>query len=142
MKTFLLALFAVLLGLLLGGAVNMGLILLSSHVIPPPEGVDNTTMEGLAAGMALFEPKHFLFPFLAHALGTVVGALVAGLLSPGRSPMPSAVVGVLFLAGGITNVLMLPSPLWFTVLDLGLAYLPAAWLGWVLARRLRPRKRI
>ncbi len=38
-------------------------------------------------------------------------------------------VGVLFLIGGISNVMLLPSPLWFSVTDIALAYLPMAWLG-------------
>ena len=55
--------FAVLAGLVLGGLVNSALIMISGKIIPLPEGVDNQTAEGLAAGMQLFEPKHFIFPF-------------------------------------------------------------------------------
>jgi len=32
-------------------------------------------------------------------------------------------VGALFLLGGIAMVMMTPSPTWFTITDLGLAYL-------------------
>ena len=60
-------------GLIVGGIVNMALINFGPMVIPPPAGADITTMEGLQAAMPLFEPKHFVFPFLAHALGTLVG---------------------------------------------------------------------
>lgn len=130
---------AVVAGLLVGSLVNMGLITLSGHVIPPPAGADVTTMEGLKASMHLFEPRHFLFPFLAHALGTLVGAYVATLLTPGRTRGPAWVVGVCFLAGGVANVLMLPSPVWFAVVDLVAAYLPMAWLGHRLAA---PRARV
>ena len=65
---------AVIAGLVVGSLVNMALVMLSGHVIPPPAGVDTATTEGLKAAMPLFEPKHFLFPFLAHAVGTLVGA--------------------------------------------------------------------
>jgi hypothetical protein len=58
-------------GLFLGSFLN-GLIIQYSHwVIPPPPGVDLTTEAGLQAAMHLMEPKHFLMPFLAHALGTL-----------------------------------------------------------------------
>ena len=80
MARFFRALLSVVLGLLVGSTVNMGLIMLSGKVIPPPADADVTTMEGLRASLHLFEAKHFVFPFLAHALGTVVGALVASLL--------------------------------------------------------------
>ena len=129
---------AVVVGFIVGSAVNMALVRLSGSVIPPPGAADVTTMEGLKASLHLFEPKHFIFPFLAHALGTLVGAAVATLLTPGRSSGPAWAVGVLFLLGGIASVFMLPAPLWFTVVDLGLAYLPAAWLGHRLAARVSP----
>lgn len=135
MPKLLRAVLAVVLGFVAGSAVNMGLIMLSTEAIPPPPGADVKTMEGLRASLHLFEPKHFVFPFLAHAVGTFVGAFVAALLAPGKSATPSYVVGGLFLLGGIANVLMLPAPAWFSAADLLLAYLPAAWLGYTLAAR-------
>jgi hypothetical protein len=122
-------LLAVLLGFVVGSLVNGGLILLSGKVIPPPAGADVATTEGLKASLHLFQAKHFIFPFLAHALGTLSGAFVAGLLAPRRSALPAYTVGGLFLLGGVASVLMLPAPAWFSTLDLVLAYLPAAWLG-------------
>ena len=68
---------AVIAGLIVGSIVNMGIIAISGSIIPPPEGADVTTMEGLKATMHLFEPRHFIFPFLAHALGTLAGAIIA-----------------------------------------------------------------
>jgi hypothetical protein len=137
MAKFLRMLLAVLLGFVVGSAVNMGLIMLGGKVIAPPPGAEVTSMEGLKASLHLFEPRHFVFPFLAHALGTLAGAFVAGLLAPGRSAVPAYVVGGLFLLGGIANVTMLPSPAWFSAVDLLFAYLPTAWLGQALAARAR-----
>jgi hypothetical protein len=133
MAKFVRVLLAVLAGLVVGSAVNMGFIMLSGKVIPPPPGADVTTMEGLKASMHLFEARHFVVPFLAHALGTLAGAFVAAKLAPGKPTGPAYVVGGLFLLGGIANVVMLPAPAWFSAVDLLLAYLPAAWLGQALA---------
>jgi hypothetical protein len=116
-------------GAVLGSIVNMGLIMLSGSVIPPPAGADLTTPEGLKASMSLMEPKHFVFPFLAHALGTFVGAYIAARIAGSRKMTMAMIVGVLFLIGGIANVMMLPSPLWFTLLDLIIAYLPMAYFA-------------
>ena len=124
-----LAIFA---GVIIGMIVNMGLIMISSSIIPPPEGIDNTTMEGLKAGMHLFEPKHFIMPFLAHALGTFSGAYIAAKLAASHKMKFAIAIGVFFLLGGIANIFLLPSPTWFTVLDLGLAYIPMG----LLARKL------
>lgn len=124
---------AIVAGLLVGSVVNMGLIMISGSVIPPPKGADVTTTEGLKASMHLFEPRHFIFPFLAHALGTLVGAWIAAMIAGKRKMRAAMIVGIFFLAGGIANVLMLPSPLWYTLTDLILAYLPMAYIGRKLA---------
>ncbi|MGB0896439.1 MAG: hypothetical protein ACPGU9_01635 [Flavobacteriaceae bacterium] len=126
---------AVIVGIGIGMAVNMGIIMLSSSIIPPPEGIDNTTMEGLKAGMHLFEPKHFIMPFLAHALGTFAGAFVAAKLAASHHMKFAIGIGVFFLLGGLANIFMLPSPTWFTVLDLGGAYIPMGLLAGKLASK-------
>ncbi len=135
MRAFLKGLLAVVVGLVVGSAVNMGLVLLGARVVPAPAGVDTTTSEGLAAAMPLLGPAHFVFPFLAHALGTFAGALLATWIAGRVSRVPAAVIGVLFLAGGIASCFMLPAPRWFEVLDVVVAYLPFAWLGYRLGRR-------
>ncbi|MBL7812834.1 MAG: hypothetical protein JNL57_11470 [Bacteroidetes bacterium] len=116
-------------GLVLGSVVNMAIISVSGSIIPPPQGADVTTLEGLKASIHLFKPINFLMPFLAHALGTLTGAGIAAKLATGRRAIPAYVVGAFFLAGGIANAFMLPAPAWFLFVDLGLAYIPAAWLG-------------
>jgi hypothetical protein len=102
-------------------------------VIALPEGADVSTMEGLKESMSLFEPKHFIFPFLAHAIGTLVGAYLAGLIAATHKMKFALGIGVAFLIGGIINVINLPAPAWFSALDLILAYIPMGWLGGKLA---------
>ncbi len=126
---------AVVAGAVIGSIINMGIITISGSVIPPPEGADVTTMEGLKASLHLFQPRHFIMPFLAHALGTLAGAFIASKFAASYYLRAALIVGVLFLAGGITNVTMLPAPMWFNVLDLVAAYLPMAYLGNKLAGR-------
>jgi len=126
---------AVIAGALLGSVVNMGIIMISGSLIPLPAGADNTTMEGLKESMHLFQPKHFLFPFLAHAMGTFAGALVAAFIAASHKIKFALIVGLLFLAGGISNVVLLPSPLWFTLVDLIGAYIPVAFLSGKLVEK-------
>lgn len=125
---------ALLAGLLLGSAVNMGLLLLGGWLIPPPSGADATTMEGLRASLPLFRPVHFLFPFLAHALGTLAGACAAAWAAGSGRAGIAYLVGGCFFVGGVINCALLPAPFWFMAVDLLLAYFPMAWL----ARRLGP----
>lgn len=126
---------ATVVGFIIGSVINMTLIAVSGKIIPLPEGLNNKTAESLAAGMHLMEPKHFVFPFLAHALGTLVGAFVATKLSNPKSIIVPMVIGFLFLAGGVSMVFMMPSPMWFNALDLILAYIPMAYLGYILGRK-------
>lgn len=116
-------------GMAVGSIVNMGLVMLSPLVIPPPPGVDVTDMDSLAESMHLFESRHFVFPFLAHAAGTLAGAFAAVMIAGGHRLKISMLIGSLFLLGGIANVMMLPAPGWYIVVDLIGAYLPMAWIG-------------
>jgi len=126
---------AVVAGILIGSAVNMGIIMISGSIIPPPDGANITTAEGLKAAMHLFLPKHFLIPWLAHALGTFVGAFLAALIVANHKMIFAMVIGGVFFVGGIANLLMLPSPMWFTIVDLSGAYIPMAYLAAKLAEK-------
>ncbi|MBK9273744.1 MAG: hypothetical protein IPM49_04285 [Flavobacteriales bacterium] len=125
---------AVLAGLVVGGIVNMGLIMVGGAIMPPPPGVDVNDIASINAHIGEYSVAQMLVPLLAHALGALVGAFVAARLGASRHLMLALIVGAINLVGGIMAVRMIPnSPMWFNVLDLGLAYLPMAWLGWKLA---------
>jgi hypothetical protein len=128
---------AILAGIVVGGAVNMALVTLSPTLIPPPPGVDVTNAESLAKAMHLFEPRHFLMPFLAHAIGTLAGALVAYLIATVHKTRFSYAIGVIYLCGGIAASFMIPAPMWFITLDLLAAYIPMAWLSNQIGIRLQ-----
>jgi len=128
--------FAVIFGFVAGSVVNMALVMIGPRIIPAPAGVDMSKAESIAAAAHLFEPKHLVFPFLAHALGTFAGALVAFLIAASRRTVFAFVVGVLFLAGGIAASFLIPAPAWFIALDLLAAYLPMAWLATRVGRRV------
>lgn len=139
MKPFIRNSIAALAGIVAGGAVNMGIIMISGSIIPAPTGADVTTMEGLQESMHLFQPKHFLMPFLAHALGTLVGALLTAYFVVSEPKKWAIFIGCFFLLGGVSNVVMLPSPLWFNVVDLVGAYIPMAYLGAMAAAKIKHR---
>ncbi len=130
---------AVILGWLGGSTVNMGLINLGYQKHPIP-GVDPTDMAALAEVMPTLDPEYFIFPFLGHALGTLVGAIIAGVIAATDKMKYALVVGALFLLGGLVVNYMLPGPNWFAVLDLVAAYIPMAWLGGMIALKMTGRK--
>jgi hypothetical protein len=139
MKTILRNILAIIAGLVAGGVVNMALIVLGPHVIPPPPGVDPTDVQSLSASIHLLGPQHFVFPFLAHALGTLAGAIVCFRIAATYRASLAYAIGAAFLAGGISAAWMIPAPIWFIVLDLVGAYIPMAWIGILLIRRTKGR---
>ncbi|MBK9636884.1 MAG: hypothetical protein IPO63_03375 [Bacteroidetes bacterium] len=126
---------AVVLGIIIGSIVNGAIIQISGSIIPPPEGADVKTMEGLKASIHLFTPINFLMPWLAHALGTFVGAFIAALIAANNKMKFAIAIGCVFLIGGITAVMMLPAPMWFNITDLALAYIPMGWLAGKIVTR-------
>ncbi len=123
-------------GIVIGGIVNMMLVQLGPHVVPLPEGADVSTMEGLEKSMPLFTPMNFLFPFLGHALGTLVGAFLAARFSASHHIKCALGIGAFYQLGGIMVANMIGGPIWFQATDLVLAYLPMGFLGAVAAGRM------
>lgn len=122
-------------GLFIGSVVNMSIILGGTSFISFPDGVDPTDVDSIKNGIHLFEPKHFLIPFLAHAVGTLIGAFFAARFGVSKKLILAMIVGGLFLLGGISNSFSIPAPMWFNVLDLIVAYIPMAYLGWKLGAK-------
>ena len=113
-----------------GGLVNYGIVTISGSIIPLPPGIDPSDMESIKAGMHLYEAKHFIFPFLAHALGTLAGAAFVAKFAASHHMKLALGIGAFFLLGGIAAVIMLPAaPTWFKALDVLVAYLPMGYLG-------------
>jgi len=119
---------AILVGWLLGSMVNMGIIKLGHYLIPI-EGIDPNNMEELISVMPTLSYEYFIFPFLAHALGTLVGAIVASFLAFNYRMKFALTIGALFLLGGIMVNYMIPGPTWFAVIDIIFAYIPMAYAG-------------
>ncbi len=124
---------AVVAGIIAGWIANMGIIMLSSSIIPPPEGVDPSNMESIKASMHLFEAKHFIMPFLAHAAGSFLGALVAATIAVSNKMRFAIGMGLFTMIGGVMAAFMIPAPSWFIALDLVVAYIPMALLAGKIA---------
>lgn len=127
------ALFVV--GMILGGSINMVLVEAGMIVFPAPSGFDLSTEAGLKSAMNVMSFEHFIFPFLAHAIGTLTGAVFVSRFAQHKQIL-SYCIGIAYLIGGISMIFMVGGPLWFNMLDLTIAYLPMAWLGLKIGRGL------
>ena len=111
------------LGIIIGMIVNMGLIIIGGIFFPATENFE--PMNAIN-----WEFEYFIFPFLAHSIGTLSGAFIVSKLSKKTHIIMPLIVGLYFLSGGIYMVTILPAPIWFISLDLILCYIPMALLGW------------
>lgn len=125
---------AVLAGWILGSMVNMAFVIIGHKLMPL--GADMNDTEAFATAIQNAEPQHFIFPFLAHALGTLVGAGVAYAIAGSHKRRMAMIVGAIFFLGGLYAIQLYGGPTWFKALDLLVAYLPMAILGATLAAKL------
>ncbi len=123
---------AIVVGWFGGSLINMGLIKVG-HLVKPIEGLDPNDIDALAEIMPTLDYQYYIFPFLAHALGTFVGAFIAGWIAASHKMSFALAIGILFLIGGIMINFMISGPMWFTITDIVLAYIPMAWIGGKLA---------
>jgi len=130
---------AIILGWIGGSIVNMALIQ-AGHSMYPIPNIDINNMDALSEVMPTLGFNYFIFPFLAHAIGTFVGALIAYSIATNNKMKFAYIIGVFFLLGGIMINFMITGPLWFTIADLLLAYIPMAWLGGKLAQKLSKKQ--
>ena len=128
MKTIIRNILALFAGALIGMVVNMGLIITGNQLFPFE--VDMNPMNAMN-----WELKYFIFPFLAHAIGTLSGAYVAAKFSDRYHLIFAICIGLFFLLGGTTMVFILPAPVWFITLDLVISYIPMSWLGWKMSNK-------
>jgi hypothetical protein len=124
------------LGVVVGVVVAMILIvaleLVSSAVYFAPAGIDPANREALKKGFAGLPVGALLLVLAGYALGTFSGALLAAAVA-GRAPVTHGmIIGVLFLAAGIYNLMVIEHPLWFCMASVAV-FLPAAYLGAKLA---------
>lgn len=126
---------AVVIGIVIGMVVNMSLVNIGNSIFPVA-GIDVNDMKAYAKLIPNLEAKYFIFPFLAHAIGTLVGALITALVAGNRKKIFALVIGVFFLIGGITVNIMLPGKIWFSILDIIVAYIPMSLLGWFIIDKL------
>ncbi|MGB3465032.1 MAG: hypothetical protein WBA74_07175 [Cyclobacteriaceae bacterium] len=119
---------AVIAGWIIGSIVNMGLVQ-AGHAVYPIPGVEPDDIDGLVEVMSTLDFRYFIFPFFAHALGTLTGAFVAAAIATRYKMRFALVIGLVFFFGGLYVNALIPGPIWFTIADLLLAYIPMAWIG-------------
>jgi MFS-type transporter involved in bile tolerance (Atg22 family) len=112
----------------IAGGIVVALIELAGHAaFPMRSGADIHNLQ----------PGDISTPgFLAVLAAWALGSLIAGWVAAALGGRPAAlIVGLILLAGGLANLISIPSPLWFWIAGL-LVFIPFALLG----ARLAPQR--
>ena len=123
---------AVIIGLVVAFAIIMAFEWADGALFKTP-AIDPRNPQTISDMMANMPLGAFIWLLLGYALSAFAGAAVATFIS-GRTNMQAAltVAGVL-TAGAIMNLISIPHPMWFIVVNV-LIYLPFAWLGYWVAK--------
>ena len=115
---------AVVLALILALALIIGIELVSSMLHPLPPGLDPGDPEVLKGHVVRYPPWVLLLAGLGWGLTTLLSAWLATRLGAQRHAAHGILVGSILLVAAIANMLMLPYPMWFWILNL--VVLPAS----------------
>lgn len=117
------------LGVLIGGLINAELVKIG-HSVYPIKNLDPNDSEAYIKLIPTLDKQYFIFPFIAHALGTLIGSSITAFVAFNKKILFAFLIGFIFLLGGIIMMVFTKGkPIWFCSIDLVLAYLPMAWLG-------------
>jgi hypothetical protein len=138
MKTAAWSVVAIVSGLIVGFVLVTAFERINSLVFPIPAGMDVKDQAALSAWFETLPAPAFLMVLMGWIIGTCFGAYTAARLVAVGKVVHALVIGLVFQAAAITNLLMLKHPMWFNVAAMAV-FLPAALAGGLVAtRRLNP----
>jgi hypothetical protein len=126
---------AVLAGILTG-FILIGLVeALGQYIFPTPAELLSTNPEFPEASewIEAIPLEQMLMVLLAYVLGSFGAGFITTSISPSKSL--SLITGFILLISGTINVLLIPHPLWFTIISISL-YIPFAYGGGIISIRM------
>jgi hypothetical protein len=127
---------AVAVGIVVGVVLIMLGHFLSLLIYPMPADLDWNDHAAVAAHLETLPAGAWCLVVLAHGLGPLGGGFVAAWIGRRARMILALIVGVFFLVGGLMNLFEYRPAVWVWVVDI-LVYLPAAYVGFLLAPRGR-----
>jgi hypothetical protein len=138
MGAFLRSILAVIVGTVVAMLVVTGFDLLSHILFPLPAGVDPTNAAELMAIAGQIPLGAFAVIITGWGVGSFIGAWLAGRIA-GRGPLlHGMIVTVLLLIAGVTNLLLIPHPIWVWALGIA-AFILGGYAGARLAAGRKPQ---
>ena len=117
----------------IAGVVIAGLLvwlveMLGQTVYPPPTDLKFADPDAMRAYIDMLPLGALLFVAAAWFIGTLGGTFAACKIGTANPIVLAGVVGGLMLIATVANLIMIPHPLWFSILGV-VGVIVAAWLG-------------
>lgn len=123
---------AAIIGIAVAFVTVMLLQMLGHMVYPPPAGLNVEDTQAMSAYVSSMPVGAFLFVLASYVIAAFDGTFVACWIGRAKPFIFALVVGVLMLVATITNVIMIPHPLWFSISAV-VGIIAAAWLASLVA---------
>jgi hypothetical protein len=137
MLAFVRSIVAILVGLFVA-VITLSLFeYVSAMVFPLPPGIDPTDAEALRSVVGQIPFPAYLIILLGWSVAAFVGAWLAGRMAGRASLLHGLIEAVLLLTAGVTNLFMIPHPIWVTILGLA-AFVGLGYAGARSAVKVKP----
>ena len=101
---------------------------LGHFIYPPPTDLDFSDPDAVRPYIATLPFIALLFPMFAWFVGTFAGSLAGCYIGTARPVVFAGIVGALVFAGTVANLIVIPHPLWFSIISL-VGIVSSAWLA-------------
>ncbi|MBT8112019.1 MAG: hypothetical protein KJO27_14975 [Gammaproteobacteria bacterium] len=118
-------------GVVIAGVFVWLVEMVGHSVYPPPPNLDFADADAMRAYIDRLPLGALLFVAAAWFIGTLGGTFSACKIGTAKPIVFAGVVGGLMLLGTAANLIMIPHPLWFSILGI-VGIIVAAWLGMTL----------
>lgn len=119
---------AIVAGLLAAFVVFAAIEGLSGIIHPPPPGLDLKNPEMMKEYISALPLSAKIMVLAAYLIGSLVAGMVVAKVSKSSDKKLPIIVGSILTVLAIINLSMIPSPIWFIVINL-LIYIPFVLLG-------------
>jgi hypothetical protein len=118
-------------GIIIAGLLVWLVEMLGHTVYPPPTDLNFADPDAMRAYIDMLPLGALLFVAAAWFIGTLGGTFAACKIGDAKPLVFAGVVGGLMLIATAANLIMIPHPLWFSILGI-VGIIVAAWLGMTL----------
>lgn len=119
-------------GLVVGLIVVAGIQMINYGLFPLPPGLDPGDREGMLEHIKGLPTLAYIILLVSHLAGSFMASITACKIATNQFLKIALGLGIFFMIMGIINMIRIPHPMWFMILD-SCIYVPAAYLGYKIS---------